>query len=113
MAREGDLILVHVEDKPAFFARIEWIEADAKRGWYQVALLVLRVPLVQITWILRQEYLDGATFTMGGKKVEIERVVPPVEKTPPEQEGEPEKKAAARRKTDHKTGKVISLFPEE
>jgi len=46
MSKEGDLVLVHVEDRPAFFARIECISPDVKLDWYQVTLLVLQVPRV-------------------------------------------------------------------
>jgi hypothetical protein len=46
MATEiGDLVLVHIENQPAFFARIEDITADPKPDWWQVKLLVLQVPL--------------------------------------------------------------------
>jgi hypothetical protein len=111
MAKEGDLLLVHVEDNPAFFARVECISPDAKPGWYQVDLLILQVPLVEITWILREEYIEGASFTMGEKKVCLEVVQTPGKRPPPEQDRlseederkEPSEKGAER-------GKVISLF---
>jgi hypothetical protein len=113
MARQGDLVLVRVEDKPAFFARIEAIEPDVKPEWYRVSLLVLQVPLTQIVWILRQEYVDGVSFTMGGKKVILERVVAPTRQPPdpqfePEDSGEGKEAAAGRDK-----GKVITLFPKK
>ncbi len=73
----GDLVLVHILDKPAFFARIEDIYADHKPEWYRVELLVLQVPPVLVTWILREEYINGAEFTMGGHKVRVEKVVRP------------------------------------
>ncbi len=41
MATINDLVLVHIENKPAFFARINEINPDVKKSWYQVELLVL------------------------------------------------------------------------
>lgn len=114
MAQEGDLILVHVEDNPAFFARIECISADAKPEWYQVNLLVLQVPLVEITWILRQEYINGASFTMGGKRVLLELVVAPREEPAPEQDHESEEDRTKQPgEKEEEKGKVISLFDKK
>lgn len=72
MSDIGDLVLVHFDGQPAFFARIEAIDPDVKRDWFQVRLLMLQVPLKTVTWILRAEYVDGAEFTMGGHPVRIE-----------------------------------------
>lgn len=80
MTGEGDLVLVYQEEKPAVYARVESIDPDLKRGWYHVGLLFLTVPTQLITWILRRSYIDGETFTMGGKPLrleKIERTVPP------------------------------------
>jgi hypothetical protein len=74
---EKDLVLIHYEDKPLAFARIEAIEADAKPGWFQVSLLMLQVPVHLVTWILRDAYIDGAPFTMNGKQIRLEKVVGP------------------------------------
>jgi len=71
---EGDLILIYYEDQPTIFARIESIEPDVKRHWYQVTLLVLSIPSQVVTWILREAYIDGTPFTMGGKAVRLEAV---------------------------------------
>lgn len=65
MVQPGDLVLVHMDNKPAFFARVEDITSDYKPQWYQVKLLVLQIPLMVITWILRRAYIDGDEFTMG------------------------------------------------
>jgi len=111
MAKEGDLLLVHVEDSPAFFARIECIRPDVRPEWHQVNLLVLQVPLVEITWILREEYISGASFTMGGKKVLLEVVQAPGIQPPPEQDRTfevDEGKEPA--ENGEERGKVISLF---
>jgi hypothetical protein len=69
MTREGDVVLVYMEGNPAFFARVEAITADVKPGWYQVKMLVLQVPLMVISWILREVYINGEEFTMGGRPV--------------------------------------------
>ena len=110
MSQEGDLILVHVEDSPAFFARIECISPDVKLDWYQVTLLVLQVPLVEVTWILKEEYIKGASFTMGGKRVVMERVVAPPKELPPEEDGKSQKQMKKKPSPERETGKVISLF---
>ena len=80
MAAENDIVLVYFEDKPLFFARIENISLDIKRDWYHVKLLVLQVPLQVVTWILRNAYINGETFTMRGNRIRMERVVCPEEK---------------------------------
>ena len=36
MSIEGDIVLIHYLDKPTMYARIEKIEADIKKDWYQV-----------------------------------------------------------------------------
>lgn len=82
MTLEGDLVLVHMEKTPAFFARIESITADVKPDWYHVKMLVLQVPLLTITWILREAYINGDEFTMGGRPVRLEKVVSPEEAEP-------------------------------
>ncbi|MDZ7264907.1 MAG: hypothetical protein ONB16_10010 [candidate division KSB1 bacterium] len=81
---EKDLILVYIENRPAFFARIEKITPDHKRGWWRLQLLVLQVPLLVTTWILDEEQIRGADFTMGGTPVRIEKVIPPAELAVPE-----------------------------
>jgi len=74
MRREGDIVLINYEDKPALFARIESIDPDVKRDWFQVTLLLLTIPTQTVTWILRREYIDGDPFTMGGKPMKLEEV---------------------------------------
>ena len=99
MAAENEIVLVYFEDHPLFFARIEEITPDIKANWYHVKLLVLQVPLQVITWTLRDVYIAGEAFTMGGKKIRMERVVCPEEKqtaAPPEAKVEsPERKEKA------------------
>jgi hypothetical protein len=79
MVQPSDLVLVYMEGNPAFFARVEAITPDFKPEWYQVKLLVLQVPLMVITWILRRAYIDGDEFTMGGRPVRVVKVIPPEE----------------------------------
>ena len=110
MATVGDLVLVYVEDNPAFFARIEYIEPDLKPNWYQVTLLVLQVPVIEVTWILRGEYINSSSFTMGGKKVLIEPVVAPSSKPPPDKERKPIESERRQPAVSGGKGKVISLF---
>lgn len=76
--RVGDLVLVYVEETPSFYGRIEKIEPDVKPGWYQVTFLFLGIPARTVVWILREEYIDGAPFTMGGNPLRIE-LVPPLQ----------------------------------
>jgi hypothetical protein len=71
---ENDIVLIHLEGVPLTFARIESILADTKPNWYHVKLLMLQVPLYVVTWILRDVYIDGASFTMDGKEMRLERV---------------------------------------
>ncbi len=77
MTREGDLVLVYADHQPAFFARIEAITADVKPEWYQVTMLVLQIPVALVTWILREPYINGVEFTMGGRPIRMEKVVAP------------------------------------
>ena len=74
MTRENDIVLIYFEDQPALFARIEEITADSKKDWYQITLLFLTIPAQPVTWILREEYINGASFTMGGQSVRLEKV---------------------------------------
>ena len=79
MATINDLVLVHVESKPGFYARIEDISPDVKKGWWVVKLLVLTFPLQVYTWILDESQIDGASFTMGGTPLMLEKIESPVQ----------------------------------
>ena len=74
MAIENDIVLVYHEGNPLTFARIESIEPDVKPGWYHVKLLLLQIPLQVVTWILRDIYIDGEVFTMGGKEMRLQKI---------------------------------------
>lgn len=77
MAVEQDLVLVHVDNKPGFYARVEEIVPDVKPGWWQVKLLVLTFPLQVFTWILDDNQVEGEPFTMGGTPLQLEKLVSP------------------------------------
>lgn len=77
MATINDIVLVHVDKKPGFYARIEDISPDVKPGWWQVRLLVFTFPLQVFTWILDDFQIEGADFTMGGTPIRLEPVVSP------------------------------------
>lgn len=72
--RPGDVVLIHIEDNPAGFARLEEIRGHARPGWFECDLLFLSQPLAAVTWILEREQIDGTPFTMGGRPVRIERL---------------------------------------
>ncbi len=101
MTDVNDIVLIYIEDKPQAFARVEAIEPDVKRGWYHVKLLLLQVPLIVVTWILRDVYIEGETFTMEGKPMRLERVKSPESREKPT--GQSEKEVGGEK------GKVISL----
>lgn len=107
MAAENDLVLVYFEDKPLAFARIENILPDSKKDWYHVKLLLLQVPLQVVTWILKDAYINGAEFTMNGKKMRLEKVESPVEPEAPEHRENMHTKEEAPK--NEKGAKVISL----
>ena len=107
MAQEKDLVLIYFEDKPLTFARIETILANSKPNWYHVQLLMLQIPLQLVTWILRDAYINGAEFTMNGKRMRIEKVI-----VPEDTQAQPqEEKLQATKKPPKDSGsaKVISL----
>lgn len=109
MTSEQDIVLVYFEDQPAFFARIEDISSDVKKDWYQVKLFMLQIPLQTVTWILRDIYIDGQEFTMGGNRVRLEKVTCP-ETPPPEDDQTEDKDKGPVNSTGHKnSGKVISF----
>ena len=107
MAQENDLVLIFFEDKPLVFARIESILPDSKPNWYHVRLLLLQIPLQVVTWILRDVYIDGAEFTMHGKRMRLEKVAAP-EDAPSVAAREKEQKSAGPAENANNT-KVISL----
>lgn len=86
MAQEGSIVIVHSNNKPQFFARIEEIKPDVKAGWYKVRFKPLFLhpetgkPAEDMEWVLRDVYIDGEEFTMNGtpiQLVEIPAIHPP------------------------------------
>jgi hypothetical protein len=106
----NDLVLVHIDNKPGFYARIENVSPDVKAGWWRVKLLVLTVPLEIYTWILEETQINGTPFTMGGTPIRMEKVVSPIHGDdasvpPPQAPTVPEEE-----KDQGKGGKVVSLL---
>ncbi len=108
MATIHDLVLIHVDEKPGFYARVEEILPDVKPSWWQVKLLVLTFPMQVFTWILDDFQIEGADFTMGGTPLRLELVVSPVELERIEKE-QAEKESAQKSRQEGGAPKVISL----
>jgi len=111
MTTINDLVLISVEDKPMAFARVEDIQPDTKRGWFQIKFLILQIPPTVVTWILRDVYINGVEYTMGGQKMRIEKVVVP--ETTQQATEDPSKDSESGKINQNKTkdpkSKVISL----
>ena len=108
MAAINEIVLVHVDNKPGFYARIEDISPDVKPGWWQVRLLVLTFPLQVFTWILDEFQLEYAPFTMGGTPIQLEPVVSPMEEERLQQE-QKEHEESKRQRQESGGCKVVSL----
>ncbi|CAB1061439.1 hypothetical protein D1BOALGB6SA_6212 [Olavius sp. associated proteobacterium Delta 1] len=109
MATENDLVLIYLEDEPLSFARIEDILADSKPGWYHVKLLLLQIPPQIVSWILRDVYIEGAEFTMQGKRMRLEKVAAPDELQPHEPKAQNKEEDEPKSIKDTGQAKVISL----
>jgi len=108
----NDLILVHIEENPAFFGRIEDITPDIKPGWWQVHIMVLSIPPRIITWILEDSQIQGKGFTMGGIPIRLEKVASPYKEEIEETEEDGKVISIGERQEEEKKdedGKVISL----
>jgi len=103
MTVEGDVVLIYRQEKPTVFARVEHIEPDVKRDWYHITLLLLTFPTQVVTWILRDSYIDGEPFTMGGVPMRLK----PVPKTILTEENQPVKDSGAKKKDPGKPATVI------
>jgi len=106
MAHVNDIVLIHLEDKPISFARIERIEPDVKHGWFRVKLFILQVPLQSVTWILRDSYINGAEFTMSGKRMRLEPAACPEEEA---LSADPPREAPKTKSPVSGGGKIIDL----
>ncbi|MCU0615081.1 MAG: hypothetical protein MUD09_08380 [Desulfobacterales bacterium] len=111
MTTINDLVLIYVEDKPMAFARVEDIQPDMKRGWFQIKFLLLQIPPTIVTWILRDVYINGVEYTMGGQKMRIEKVVVPeaVRQATDASSKESESGKLSQTKAKDPKSKVISL----
>ncbi|MDT8378168.1 MAG: hypothetical protein RQ739_04690 [Desulfotignum sp.] len=114
MTTINDVVLIYMEDAPISFARIESIVPDPKKGWFQIKLLMLQIPLQTVTWILKDAYINGEEFQMNGKQMRLETIHAPKE-TPffnqdpdsDDQKTAPSAKATSR--SQKKTDNIISL----
>jgi hypothetical protein len=80
----GEVVLLYFHDKPTLYARIEQMQPDRKKGWWQLSLLLLTIPTQSLTWILDDDQVRGADFTMQGNPIRIERIKPASAATPQE-----------------------------
>jgi len=103
----GSLVLIHYQDKPTVYARVEAVEPDVKKEWLQVTLLLLTIPAKNVTWILRREYIEGTPFTMGGQPMRLEMIPSFEPASPPEHDGN-----APGNRESVKPGKVIPFKKE-
>ncbi len=111
MAKKNDLVLIYAEASPVTFARVEDILPDSKKDWYHIKLLMLQLPLQIVTWILKNEYINGQEFSMGGKKMRIELVESPKEDVLLSEIPFSDQKADNNSSDKPKTGQIIS-FPD-
>lgn len=90
MSRPGDLVLVYYQDQPTVYARVEAIAPDVKKDWFKVTLQILTIPSQVVHWVLRESYINGAPFTMGGRpmRMEVVKRIPKGDDTPPSPEDE-------------------------
>ncbi len=99
----GEIILVNVEERPAFFALIERIEPDVKKGWRRMTFVTLTLPMKRLTWILDEDQLQGQPFTMNQVPMQLQR--PPF---PPEEET-----AAPEKRRRRSSGNIVSLYGDD
>ncbi|MBT3386373.1 MAG: hypothetical protein HN417_00425 [Desulfobacula sp.] len=111
MTAVNDIVLIYLEDAPVFFARVESILPDAKKNWYHIKLLMLNIPLKVVTWILKDDYINGSEFHMNGQKMKLEKVECPPEDLPLKRIQTPsDKKIVKDKGTKKKTpSKIISF----
>ena len=102
---EQELVLIHIEEQPAFYARVEKISADVKPKWWRVKFLMLTIPVKVTTWTIDDEQIRGAEFTMGGTPIRIEKVEVPEDIEPEEKKEESVKS----KKQKTRQARVLSL----
>jgi hypothetical protein len=104
--KENDIILVYVENEPSFFARAEKIYPDVKPNWWRVKLLILQIPVFVTTWILDNDQIRGAEFTMNGTPVRIEKVNTPPD---PEMDNTSVENEKKHQKSSNKSARILSF----
>ena len=102
--KKNDIILVYYENRPAFFARVENIYPDIKPGWWRIKLLILQIPVIVATWILDNDQIQGAEFTMNGIPMRIEKIEIPQKTTV-----NLEKKNADQSQSKNQKARILSL----
>ncbi|MFP4158650.1 MAG: hypothetical protein ACOC0W_08130 [Desulfosalsimonas sp.] len=111
MAAENDIVLIYYEDQPVVFARVENIEPDVKKDWYHIKLMLLQLPVQTVTWILRDEYINGGEFTMGGNRMRLEKIEPPEQdQNQDESAGENEKQKTEPEPSENKESRKSSVI---
>jgi hypothetical protein len=76
MVDKSEVVLIHLNGDPAYFARVDSIEADLNDGWWKLEFLLLTMPVERITWVIREEHMAGAQFMIGDTLIRIEQVPP-------------------------------------
>jgi hypothetical protein len=76
MVVEGEVILIHLDSSPAYFARVDRIEPDVKDGWWNLEFLLLTLPAERITWVIEESHMAGAQFMIGETLIWIEQIPP-------------------------------------
>lgn len=71
---EGEVILIHLDGSPAYFARVDRIEPDVKDGWWKLEFLLLTLPAERITWVIEESHMAGAQFMIGETLIWIEQI---------------------------------------
>ncbi len=107
---ENDLVLIYVDNRPSFFARVEKIFPDVKPRWWRVKLLILQIPVFVATWILDDNQLRGDEFTMNGTPIKVEKVHIPQETK--QQIPNKSEKSKARQSANQKA-RILSLKKEQ
>ncbi len=103
MFKSGEVLLIHFNEQPSFFVRVERIEADHKKGWWRLHMLILTIPLQNMVWILDDEQMRGAAFTMQGHPVRIEAVNAPAPEAPTSS-------APNQKPDEERDAQVVSMF---
>ena len=61
----GDIILI-IKPTIYFYGLVKEIKQDFKKGWWVISFTSITVPPQDFMWQLKEEYMIGEVFTMGG-----------------------------------------------